>query len=115
MEYRVAWITCGSMEEATRIGRTLVEARLAACVNIVPGMRSLYWWEGAVEVSDEVILVAKTTLARADELVAMVRAEHGYQVPCVLLLPVDGGNPAFLDWISRQVEPMEESSAADCA
>jgi periplasmic divalent cation tolerance protein len=96
------YITCATAQEAENIGTVLVERRLAACVNILCGMRSLYWWKGKVEQGQEAVLIAKTRTALVDELTGAVRAMHGYEVPCVVAMPIKGGNPDFLDWIRRE-------------
>lgn len=96
------YITCATAQEAENIGTVLVERRLAACVNILGGMRSLYWWEGKVEQGEETVLIAKTRTELVDELTEAVRAMHGYEVPCVAAMPITGGNPDFLDWIRRE-------------
>lgn len=98
----LVYMTAGSAEEARAIGRALVEARLAACVNIVDGMTSLYWWEGEIEEGSEAIVIAKTREALVDALTEKVRALHGYDCPCVVSLRIGGGNPAFLDWIEAE-------------
>ena len=77
-------ITAPSAEEAERIGRTLVEERLAACVNLLGGIHSIYRWQGAVEEADEVAMIAKTTATRFAALDRRVRELHGYDVPCVV-------------------------------
>jgi periplasmic divalent cation tolerance protein len=87
---------------AEKIGRALLEARLAACVNIFPPMTSLYEWEGKLETSRETAAIIKTRRALADQLVETARPLHPYTVPCFLVLPVEGGNPAFLDWVRAQ-------------
>lgn len=99
MSILLAYVTTSGPEEAERIGSALVEERLAACVNIIPGMTSLYWWEGGVQRDTECILVAKTTAEKFDSLTARVVGMHSYDCACVIGLPVDGGNAAFLDWI----------------
>ncbi|MBP2315879.1 divalent-cation tolerance protein CutA [Azospirillum soli] len=99
MEFVFAYITAGSREEATRIGRTLVEERLAACANILDGMTSIYRWEGAIEEASETVLIAKTRADLFDRLTARVRDLHSYNVPCVVELKVGRGNPAYLDWL----------------
>ncbi|WP_316900287.1 divalent-cation tolerance protein CutA [Pseudodesulfovibrio indicus] len=93
------YITCASTGEAEAIGAVLVERRLAACANILPGMRSLYWWRGKVERGEEAVLIVKTRTELVDELTAAVKAVHSYEVPCVVALPLTGGNPDFLKWI----------------
>lgn len=98
------YVTAGSREAALGLGRALVEARLAACANVIPGMRSVYRWRGAIEEADEAVLIVKTRRALVDALTAKVRALHDYDCPCVVALPVIGGNPAFLDWIAAETE-----------
>jgi periplasmic divalent cation tolerance protein len=102
MEILFAYVTAGSRDEAERIGRALVEERLAACVNILPGMTSIYRWHGAVERAEEVVLVAKTNRGRLEELTQRVCALHSYELPCVVALPVAGGHPPYLAWIATE-------------
>ena len=99
MEFVFAYITAGSRDEARRIGRALVEERLAACANIFDGMTSIYRWQDAIEVADETVLIAKTRAELFDRLAARVRELHSYEVPCVVELTVGRGNPAYLDWL----------------
>jgi periplasmic divalent cation tolerance protein len=95
-------MTCATAKEAEDIGAVLVERRLAACVNIIGGMRSLYWWEGKLERGEETVLIAKTRSDLVPELTEAVKAVHGYEVPCVVALPIEGGNADFLTWIRRE-------------
>jgi periplasmic divalent cation tolerance protein len=104
MPIRFIYMTAGSLEEARRIGRELVSARLAACVNILPQMQSIYVWEGRLQEDTEVVMIAKTTAARAAALMAKVKSLHSYSVPCVVSLAVEDGHPPFLEWIARSVE-----------
>jgi periplasmic divalent cation tolerance protein len=104
MPIRFVYMTAGSLEEAKRIGRELVSARLAACVNILPQMQSIYVWEGRLQEDAEVVMIAKTTAARTAELIAKVKSLHGYSVPCIVSLAVEDGHPPFLDWIARSVD-----------
>jgi len=97
------YMTAGSSDEAGRIGRQLIESRLAACVNIIDGMNSLYMWEGELQEDRETVLIAKTTEGRLPRLIETVKEMHSYECPCVLSLPVAGGNTEFLDWIRREV------------
>jgi periplasmic divalent cation tolerance protein len=92
------------MDEAARIGKTLVQERLAACVNIIDGMRSLYEWGGSLQDDREVVMIVKTRSGRVAELTEAVKAIHSYDCPCIVELPVSGGNSAFLDWIGKQVD-----------
>ena len=86
-------------DRADALARTLVEERLAACVNVLPGVRSIYRWKGAVEEAAEVMLVAKTRASRAAALAARVRALHPYELPEVVALPVTDGSRAYLRWV----------------
>lgn len=97
-----AYITTADRDEAQRIGRALVESRLAACVNILPDMQSIYRWEGRVQEARECVLIAKSEADQADAIVVKVREMHSYTCPCVAILPVTGGNPDYLEWIRRE-------------
>ena len=99
---RLIYMTAGSLEEARTLGALLVEERLAACANILPGMISVYRWQGEVRHDEEVVLIAKTRADLVDTLIERVRALHSYDCPCVLSLPIDKGNPAFLAWIAEE-------------
>lgn len=102
MDVVFVYMTAGSRSEAEAIGTALVEERLAACVNILDGMTSIYRWEGGVERGAEVVMIAKTRADRFDALAARVRALHSYQVPCIVALPAGGGEAAYLDWIRSE-------------
>lgn len=96
------YMTAGSREEGLRIGRALVEERLAACANLIDGMTSIYRWQGAIQEDAEVVLIAKTRTELVPRLIERVRALHSYDVPCVVTLPIADGNPAFLEWIAAE-------------
>jgi len=98
----LVYVTAPSLEEAESLARLAVESRLAACANILPGMRSLYWWRGKLERGDETVLLLKTTEALAPALTEALMAAHSYDCPCVVTLPVTGGNPDFLRWINDE-------------
>jgi periplasmic divalent cation tolerance protein len=91
----------GTREEAERIARALVEERLAACVNVVPGVVSVYRWKGAVQRDDELLLVIKTRAEKVEELRARLLAEHSYELPEVVVLSIVGGHAPYLDWIAE--------------
>ena len=95
----VVLATAGSEDEAARIARAVVEERLAACVNVVGPIRSIYRWEGAVEDAREWLLVAKARAADVPGLDARIRALHSYDVPEVLALPIVGGAETYLAWL----------------
>ena len=92
-------ITAPDEETGRRIARALVEERLAACVNLLPGIRSIYRWRGAVEEAAEVLLIAKTRADRTAALASRVRALHPYELPEVVALPVTDGSRAYLRWV----------------
>ena len=100
----VVLVTCTHPAEgAEDLARVLVELRLAACVQVVPGVRSTYRWERRIETADEMRLDAKTTAACQAALIAAIRERHPYDVPEIVALPVVGGDPAYLDWVRAQV------------
>ena len=103
MTQQLVYMTAGSREEAQRIGGKLVEDRLAACVNVIDGMHSIYRWEDKLQQDREVVMIAKTTRDRLAALVETVKAVHSYDCPCVVSCAIDGGNPAFLEWIGAEV------------
>jgi periplasmic divalent cation tolerance protein len=102
MAVMLVYATAADADEAQRIGRAVVEERLAACANVLPGMRSFYWWQGRIEEGDEAVLILKTTRARLAELVARVKALHSYDCPSIEALEVADGNPDFLAWVERE-------------
>jgi periplasmic divalent cation tolerance protein len=93
--------------EAERIGRAMVEERLAACVNLLGPVRSIYRWQGAVETSDEVAAIFKTTDERAGRLIARIAALHSYDVPCVAAWPIDKILGPYADWVEDSVTTTE--------
>lgn len=96
---RTVLMTAPDPEEAERLATALVEARLAACANLVPGVTSIYRWQGAVERAEEVLLVLKTTGERLPELVERAVEMHPYEVPEVLALPVEAGHADYVRWV----------------
>jgi periplasmic divalent cation tolerance protein len=92
-------ITTASRQEAEDIARRLVEDRLAACVNIVPHVRSLFWWENKLSEEDEILLIVKTRRSRFSALVLRVKALHSYSVPEIIALPIVEGHASYLQWI----------------
>ena len=98
----VVLVTTPSPERAAEIARALVEERLAACGNVVPGVRSIYRWEGKVHDDAEALLVLKTTRGRLEALRERVLALHPYEVPEVIALPIEAGNARYLAWITAE-------------
>ena len=105
MAHVAVCVTAPSAAEAEAIGRALVEARLAASVNIVPQVSSLYRWEGALREAGEAMLWAKTRADLVAPLTARVKALHSYACPCVIALPITGGNADYLAWIDAETLP----------
>jgi periplasmic divalent cation tolerance protein len=93
----------GTAEDAARIARALVERRLAACVNVIPGVRSFYRWKGAVEEDEERLLVIKTRRDRFEVLREALVALHPYELPEAIVLPIEAGHTPYLDWIDESV------------
>jgi len=96
--------TAGSTEEARRIADALVERHQAACVNILKGVQSIYWWKGKTEESEEWMLLIKTTAAAFDGVQKTIKELHSYELPECLKIPVDDGCPAYLKWIDDAVQ-----------
>ncbi len=106
-EPRFIYMTAGDREEASKIAETLVGERLLACANVLDGMRSFYWWDGEVQSDDEAVMIAKTEAGKVDAVVGRIKELHSYDCPCVVALPIDGGNPEYLEWIAANVGPEE--------
>ncbi len=104
----VVLVTCATMEDATRIARHVVEGRQAACVNIVPQIRSIYRWEGAVQDEAEQLLLIKTTREMFEALSTAVREVHPYSVPEVVALPVTDGYDGYLRWVQENVGSVQD-------
>jgi periplasmic divalent cation tolerance protein len=102
MQVYFVYITARDQSEALVIGRTLVEERLAACINILPAMTSVYWWQGELEQSSEAVLIAKTKQHLVPELVDRVKRLHSYACPCVVAWPLQAGHQPYLDWIEKE-------------
>ncbi|MEO3429840.1 divalent-cation tolerance protein CutA [Pelagibius sp. CAU 1746] len=101
----LVYVTAADVEEAREIGRSMVEARLAACANVFPEMVPIFLWNGDIGEGSESVVIMKTTRERAGDLIAAVEAMHSYECPCAVILPVAGGSQAFLDWISSETTP----------
>ena len=99
----IVFVTCESREEAERIAQALVSDKLAACVNIVPGVRSCYMWEGKLTWSDEVLCLIKTTRGRFDQLQNRVKALHSYSVPEIVSVTIEDAFRKYLEWIDQSV------------
>jgi periplasmic divalent cation tolerance protein len=102
--FAVVLVTASGLEEGNKITSIILDRRLAACVNIVPKVSSLFWWQGKIDAADEVLLIIKTRLSRVKDIVNEVKSVHSYSVPEVIALPVIAGNVDYLDWIASEVK-----------
>ena len=96
----IVLITTSTRDEATKIATALVDEHLAACVNIMPEVRSLFFWEGKTQDERETLLICKSRLPRMEQIVARVKSLHSYTVPEVIALPIVAGSRAYLDWVT---------------
>ncbi|MCA1907563.1 MAG: divalent-cation tolerance protein CutA [Magnetospirillum sp.] len=101
----LVYVTAPDGEIAVALAKTMVEQRLAACANILGPITSVYWWDGKVNTEGEVGLILKTRQSLVPELTAALRQAHTYECPCVVALPITGGNPDFLAWIAAETKP----------
>jgi periplasmic divalent cation tolerance protein len=100
------YTTFPSLEDATRVGHALVAARLAACVNMFPGMISIFEWKGAREEASEVAMIVKTRAGLVDAVLEETKRLHPYEVPALLVLPTEGGSAEYCGWIASQTAPV---------
>lgn len=98
-QVQLFYVTCPDSETAQKISRTLLEEGLIACANILPGMESLYWWEGKIETSREVVLILKSTDAQSSRIIARIESLHPYNTPCILSLPIEKSSEAYVRWL----------------
>ncbi len=97
--YNIIFITASKPEEAEKIAKGLLESKLAACVNIVPRVKSYFWWEGKIDRADELLLIVKTRKSLVNKLIKKVKSLHSYTVPEVVAFPIINGNKDYLKWI----------------
>ena len=103
------YTTYPSLVEAERIGKAVLERRLAACVNILPGMISHYWWQGTLERGEEVVMIIKTRASLAEAVRQAVKERHSYTTPAILVIPLESVDQAYLGWILGETEPATEA------
>ena len=96
------YVTVNDQQEAINISQTLVEERLVACANVLGETTAIYWWEGKVERSSEVALIMKTRADLLDAVTEKIKKYHSYDCPCIVALPISGGNRNFLDWLDEE-------------
>ena len=104
MQYYFVYITTENMEEAREVGKALIKDQLVACVNMIEHMESMFMWNNEFQNEKEVVLIAKTKETLVNELIDKVKEVHSYDCPCIVTLPVQGGNQAFLDWIDEETK-----------
>ena len=102
MTQSLLYVTCRDEDEAIKIGTALVEERLVACANVLGRTTSIFWWDGKVNRENEIALILKTRSELVERATQRIKALHSYSVPCVVALPIGGGNPDFLNWIDRE-------------
>jgi len=100
----VVFVTAGSGAEARGIGELLLDRRKAACVSIVPGVDSLFWWQGKLDSAQESLLIVKTKASLLPDVVSLVKGVHSYEVPEIIAVPIIGGNEDYLKWIDAEVK-----------
>lgn len=98
-EIRLLYVTCPDLECARKISLSALKEGLAACANIIPGMESLYWWEGKIESTQEIVLILKTDIVQVDRLLGRIESLHPYNTPCILSLPVEKGSEPYVRWL----------------
>lgn len=98
------YVTFPDMATAEMIGGAVVEEGLAACINILPQMRSIYRWKGAIARDDEVVGILKTQRVRVPAIIAAIEARHPYETPAIVVLPIVGGSQRYLDWIAAETD-----------
>lgn len=103
-EMVMAYATIGSLAEAQALAKTLVEEKYAACVNLLPGMTSIYRWKGQMETSQEVVMLIKTLRSKTADLQARYVALHPYEVPCLVFIPITGGHAPYLEWLAANCQ-----------
>ncbi len=106
-------VTAANGEEATRLADMLVGAHLAACVQILPEMESVYRWHGKIEREAEILLIAKTTKAKFDELEREVRALHSYEIPEIVAIPLVAASTPYLEWLLKSVDPHDDTQTSN--
>lgn len=104
MQHYFVYITTENMEEAREVGKVLIQEKLVACVNMLEQMESMFMWNGEFQNEKEVVLIAKTKASLVNELIDKVKEVHSYDCPCIVTLPLESGNQAFLDWIDEETK-----------
>ena len=101
--YALVYITTSGEEESKKIGRTIVEERLAGCVNIISAIESFYWWKGEIESDKESVLIAKTKVSNIENIIKRVKEIHSYENPAILAIPIINGSKDYLDYLDAEI------------
>ncbi|OGS35425.1 MAG: hypothetical protein A2474_06670 [Elusimicrobia bacterium RIFOXYC2_FULL_34_12] len=99
MKYTIVFVTVPNKKEAKKIADIILKEKLVACVNIINKLESIYWWQGKIEKSNELLLIMKTKTSLSKELIKKIKSIHTYEVPEIIFLPITAGNPDYLKWI----------------
>jgi len=103
-QYIVAFVTSKDLAEAKKISKTLLDEKLVACVNVVKGVSSFFWWEGKLDKADEALLIIKSRRSCLQKIIKCVKKTHSYTNPEIIALPIIGGNKDYLKWINESVQ-----------
>lgn len=103
-DYVTMYVTAESEDVAVHMATALVKKKLIACANVCPGSRSIYEYEGIIQLEKEVVLFMKTTRRCVDDAIALIKEMHSYQVPCITVMPIVEGNPDYLQWVNGQTQ-----------
>lgn len=103
-EFCILYVTCPNESSAEKISLILLNERLVACSNILPGMKSTYWWQGKIETAQEVVLILKTRKSLFQNCSKIIKDNHPHSTPCILEIPIMEGNPDYLYWLSAETE-----------
>ncbi|MEM4526046.1 MAG: divalent cation tolerance protein CutA [Methanothermobacter sp.] len=101
--FAMVYITTSGLEESEKIGKILVKERLAGCVNIIPSIKSFYWWDDKIEEDEESIIIVKTIEENVKEIIKRVKALHSYENPCIIHIPIKGGSEDYLEWLLGEI------------
>ncbi|NKB24333.1 MAG: divalent cation tolerance protein CutA [Kiritimatiellae bacterium] len=110
MEISFVYVTTKDREEAQCIGKALLERKLAACINILESVESMYWWDGAIQHETEAVMIAKTRSELVEAVTQTIKEVHSYTCPCIVAWPITQGNPDFLKWASEETKPLSVQS-----
>lgn len=100
------YITAANREEAILLSRELLNMKIVACANIIDHATSLYWWDGEIEQNNENIVILKTMSTHTEKVISVVRSLHSYSCPAIVAVPINDGNPEYINWIQEQISPI---------